>query len=610
MTITGKLRETLLKCEKPGRYTGNEINMAVKDPGSVAIRYAFCFPDLYEVGMSHLGLQLLYSFINEREDTYCERAFAPWPDMEGAMREAEIPLYALETGDPLKSFDMLGFTLQYEMSYTNVLNMLDLAGIHLFASERGEDEPLVCAGGPCAVNPEPLADFMDFFCIGEGEPMLDGVLTAYKENKASGGTKLDFLERIAGLDGVYVPRFYDVSYNEDGTIKEVKRTNDHAPEKAKRAWVKDFSRAYYPKSPLVPLIEVVHDRVSMEAFRGCLRGCRFCQAGFIYRPVRERDLESLMEQAEEQLKSTGHEEISMLALSFSDYGKCVESINRLTGLCTPSNVNISLPSLRIDEVSIELMSKTREVRRAGITFAPEAGSQRLRDAINKGLNEDDILNGASLAFNAGWNKVKLYFMIGLPTETLEDAKAIGALSDKIAREYYKVPRKRPLSLKVSVSCFVPKPFTPFQWAPQDTVEEFEKKQMAIKQSITRKQVSYNYHEAEVSFIEAVLARGDRRCGMALYYAHKLGARFEGWTEYFKGGIWEEAFAKAGLDLQFFACRQRKREEILPWDIIDIGVSKQFFSREMDKAESGLTTPNCRDGCGGCGLNERGGACVG
>ncbi|MDR1542019.1 MAG: TIGR03960 family B12-binding radical SAM protein [Clostridiales bacterium] len=605
--------EMLMKAEKPGRYIGNEINMVEKRIEDVRIRFSLCFPDVYEVGMSHLGLQLLYAYLNERPDVYCERCFAPWVDMEALMRESEVELFALETGDPIKIFDFIGFTLQYEMSFTNILNMLDLAGVELFSSERGEEGPIVCAGGPCACNPEPLAGFFDFFYIGEAEASLGSILDIYAQCKDSGLPKKDFLKRISNIRGVYVPSFYSASYNEDGTIASFEAVEEGAPGLIKKACLPDFTDPFQVLAPLVPLIEVIFDRVSVEAFRGCIRGCRFCQAGYLYRPVRERSVESLVKQAQAQLEATGHEEVSLLALSFSDYTSSVEAVDRLCGICTPMRVNLALPSLRIDQVSLGLMGKIQKVRKGSLTFAPEAGSQRLRDVINKGLSEEEILEGAEMAFRAGWSRMKLYFMVGLPSETEEDAKSIAALAERVVEKFFSIPkdqRSGSISINISSACFVPKPFTPFQWSAQNSYEDLMEKQRMIKKSIKKKQIQYNYHEGKLSAIEAVLARGDRKVGGAVFQAWKLGAKFEGWTERFKYDIWEEAFRLCGLDMDFYARRQRRFDEILPWDHIDIGVSKEFLIREMRKAEKAETTPNCRDGCGGCGFRKTGGGCVG
>lgn len=604
------LDEILLQVEKPARYIGNEANMVVKNPLETDIRFAFCFPDTYEVGMSHLGLQILYFFLNRREDTYCERVFAPWYDMEEKMRENNIPLFALETGDSIKNFDFVGFTLQYEMSYTNILNMLDLAEIPMFCKDRGENDPIVIAGGPCAYNPEPLVDFIDIFYIGEGEVSYDELLDMYKEHKKSGGSRKDFLKKAVKIKGIYVPEFYTVEYNSDGTVASIEPNFEDAPKVIEKVIVKDMDKAFYPDKQLVPLIETVHDRVTLEVFRGCIRGCRFCQAGYVYRPVRERSKERILGLAESIVDNSGHEEIGLTSLSTGDYREFKELADGLLDRYSKDKVSISLPSLRIDAFSLDLMDRVQAVRKSGLTFAPEAGTQRLRDVINKGITEKEILDGCALAFDGGWTRVKLYFMVGLPTETEEDLQGIVDLSNNIVMKYFDIPKEdrknKPISVVVSSACFVPKPFTPFQWAPQATVEEFFAKQKYVKTHMTKRQVRYNYHEPELSSLEAVLARGDRRLGKLLYRAWQLGAKFDGWNDLFKYDVWMQAFEDTGLSKEFYANRERSYDEVLPWDHISIGVSKKFFINEAERAKQGIVTPNCRQKCAGCGAAKFGG----
>lgn len=596
--------DILFKVEKPARYVGGELNCCYKEIDKVDIRFAFCFPDVYEVGMSHLGSRILYHVLNARADTYCERAFAPWPDMEKEMRENNISLYALESKDSLKEFDFLGFTLQYEMSYTNILNMLDMSGIKLRASQRGEDEPIIMAGGPCAYNPEPLHDIVDFFELGEGEEIMNDVLDVYKKYKGKGAKK-EFLREISKIRGVYVPSLYEVTYNEDNTIKEFKPKYDDVPSRVVKRFVTNLDEVAFPGEMVVPYIDIVHDRVILETFRGCTNGCRFCQAGMIYRPVREKSTANLLEAADQLLKSTGYREISLSSLSICDYSDIQNLIATLIEKYKGDKVSISLPSIRIDSFSVDLIKEIQKVKRTGLTFAPEAGTQRMRDVINKGVTEEKILEAASSAFASGWSTLKLYFMIGLPYETVEDVRGIAELSDKVVEEYFKIPkdvRKRGLRVNSSTAIFVPKPFTPFQWAPQSTMEEAVEKIKAVKYAITSKAVSYNYHDSIVSYLEAVIARGDRRVCDVIIKAFEKGAKFDGWSEYFNFELWKEAMEECGVSGEFYAYRERSYAEVLPWDFIDIGVNKEYLISENEKAKKVELTQNCKLGCTDCGVN--------
>ncbi|MBQ5695188.1 MAG: TIGR03960 family B12-binding radical SAM protein [Clostridium sp.] len=598
--------DILCKVEKPSRYVGGELNQVIKNPEDVNIRFAFCFPDVYEVGMSHLGTRILYHTINERKDTYCERVFAPWPDMEGLMRENNIKLFTLETKTPLDEFDMLGFTLQYEMSYTNILNMLDMSGITIRASERGEDEPIIMAGGPCAYNPEPLYDIVDFFEIGEGEEMMNDVLEVYARHKANGKVnKKEFLREISQIGGIYVPSLYDVTYNEDGTIKEFKPKYEDVPAKVKKRIVNNFDAVAFPDEMIVPYTDIVHDRVVLETARGCTNGCRFCQAGMIYRPVREKTTNTLLEQARKALKATGYDEVSLASLSICDYSNIQNLISSLVLEHEAKKVGIALPSIRVDAFSVDLIKEIQKVRKTGLTFAPEAGSQRMRDIINKGLTEERILEAAKSAFESGWSTIKLYFILGLPYETTEDAAGIGELAEKMADVYFGIPkdvRNKGLKITVSTSILVPKPFTPFQWAPMARPEIVDERIKAVRGAIKSRSIVYNYHEQETSFMEAVFARGDRRTCDVLIKAFEKGARFDGWSEYFKMDIWNEAMAECNLDPEFYVYRERNYEEVLPWDFIDIGVTRRYLERENEKAKKAELTRNCLEGCTGCGVN--------
>ncbi len=597
--------QLLVRVQKPTRYIGTEFNSVHKKPEEMAIRFAFCFPDVYEVGMSHLGMKILYHLLNREEDIYCERVFAPWVDMEEEMRKEGVPLFSLETTSPVADFDFVGFTLQYEMSFSNIINMLDLAGISLYSSERKEDDPFICCGGPCAYNPEPLADFVDFFMLGEGEEVMLEVMEAYRKWKASGAPRRAFLESLLSVPGVYVPCFYDVTYKEDGTIESFTPNHPSAPKTITKRIIHDLDKVIYPDNFIVPFMEIVHDRMMLEVFRGCIRGCRFCQAGMVYRPVREKSAKTLFSCAQKLIDSTGYEELSISSLSTSDYTELKELTDGLLELTEEKKISLSLPSLRLDNFSMELMQKVQKVRKSGLTFAPEAGTQRLRDVINKGVTEEDLLRAASIAFGGGYGGVKLYFMMGLPTETNEDLKGIAKLAEKVVECYFVVPkeqRNKNLKVTVSTSSFVPKPHTPFQWVRQNDVEELLEKQNFLKGQITSKRVSYNWHEAKLSVLEGVFARGDRKLSKVLACAQKLGARFDGWHEFFDWELWMQAFDEAGVDPYFYNLRERSYEEILPWDHINAGPSKEFLMRENEKAKRAEVTPNCREKCAGCGVN--------
>lgn len=598
----------LSQVDKPARYIGGELNSVIKEVTPDMTRVAFCFPDVYEVGMSHLGMQILYHFFNRREDVYCERVFAPWPDMEKLMRENNIPLFGLETHTPLKVFDFVAFTLQYEMCYTNVLNMLNLSNIPVYSKDRTEEDPIVMAGGCCTYNPEPLAPFVDFFYIGEGEVSYDQIFDMYREWKAAGKSRDGFLEALLKVPGIYVPKFYETHYNEDGTIKEMVTLHKDAPKTIRKVIVTDVDNVFFPDTQVMPWIQAVHDRATLEMFRGCIRGCRFCQAGMIYRPVRQKHKDVLLKQARKLIDHTGYDEISLCSLSTSDYEELQSFTSELMEMCNNECVNISLPSLRVDAFSVDLMQKVQEVRKSSLTFAPEAGSQKQRDVINKNISEEEIINGCKMAFEGGWNRVKLYFMLGLPYEEKADIRGIAELGEKIVSTYFgidKAKRAPGLQLVISTSCFVPKPFTPFQWAPQDTAESFGEKIKLVKTSLKSRQIRYNHHDAKTSVLEAVFARGDRKLADLLYKAYEKGCTFDSWSEYFRHDKWLEAAAETGIDFDFYARRARSYEEVLPWDHIDIGVTKKFLIRENEKAKKMVTTPNCREKCTGCGASRFG-----
>lgn len=606
-----KLERILPLVQKPARYTGGELNSVIKNKDEVDIRFAFCFPDSYEIGMSHLGMKILYSAANKREDTWCERVFTPWDDMEEQMRKNGIPLYALESGDPIKDFDIIGFTLQYELCYTNVLNMLDLAGLPVKAAERKGLSPIVMGGGPCVCNPEPVAEFFDLFSLGEGEEVNSEIMDLYKEHKKRGSSKEEFLIDAAKIQGVYVPSLYDISYNDDGTVKCI-TPKSGAPETVTKRIIKDLDGVFYPDNFVVPFIDVVHDRVTHEIFRGCIRGCRFCQAGFIYRPIREKSPDVINEQCKTLCKNTGYDEISLCSLSSSDYTKIEELLEKLLDWTGDEKVNIALPSLRVDNFSESLVKKLTGVRRSGLTFAPEAGTQRMRDVINKNVTEEELLETARIAFNNGYCAVKLYFMLGLPTETEEDVEGIGLLAKKVVDEFYMNPDKpkgRGVTVGISASSFVPKPFTPFQWEPQATPDELKEKQEYLKNNLPSKKINVSFHNIPTSFLEGVFARGDRRLASVLETAWRKGCKFDGWGDKFLFDKWLESFNECDVSPEFYANRRREYEEILPWEHLDFGVSKAFLIKESKKSHNAETTPHCRVKCAGCSANKlNGGKC--
>ncbi|MGN0515739.1 TIGR03960 family B12-binding radical SAM protein [Eubacterium sp.] len=609
--IKKEVEKILQYVQKPARYVGGELNSVVKNPDEVDIRYAFCFPDIYEIGMSHLGMKILYGLVNEREDAWCERVFAPDVDMEEQMRKNNVLLFALESGDYIKDFDIIGFTLMYELCYTNVLNMLDLAGIPLYSRDRDELTPVICCGGPCACNPEPIADFMDIVFLGDGEKSTNEVLDLLKYCKQNGLSKKEFLLKAKDITGVYVPSFYEDSYNDDGTLKELKATNN-APQKVKKSVVADMNKCYYPKEFVVPFINIVHDRAVEEIFRGCIRGCRFCQAGFIYRPIREKSVETINAQSKALIESTGYDELSLCSLSTSDHSKVNEMLTSLIDWTVKDKINLSLPSLRVDNFSDELVDKLNKVRKSGLTFAPEAGTQRLRDVINKNVTQEEVINTCTKAFDNGWTTVKLYFMMGLPTETMEDIEGIANLGMDVVHAFYKNPnRQKGTGLQVNISCssFIPKPFTPFQWEPEDSMDSLKAKQKHLLESIPSKKIRVSYHETPTSLLEGVLARGDRRLSAVIHSAFKNGCKFDSWDEHFKFDAWLKAFEDNSIDPYFYTQRKREFSELLPWDHLDYGISRKFLEKENIKAHQNTTTAHCRIKCAGCGANRlNGGHC--